>query len=638
MQAKSALPFLAVLYFTAFIAGFNENLMNMALMSIMSEYSIDSVTAQWLVTGFMIVATIGVTSMAFFYRRFKLRVLFPVAVGFTLIGSVMGLVAPNFTFLMASRLIQAIGSGIFIPLMMNTILVVTPKNKLGTYMSIGGCTITFGPALAPVVCGALVSTFGWHSVFIVPIAAMVLALIGGIIFVENVENSDAHLDMPSLLISALFLCALSFGLAELTILPIYSMISLVVAIGSGILFVIRQLHCQHPLIDLEPMRHITFWPATILAIIAMMTQFSLSVLLPLYFEGSLGFSAFVAGIIILIPVLCNAGSTLFGGRMMDKHGEWPLLPAGFAVILAGLSLLAFTSSAQNTLLTFLGALIAFVGVGMIFSPSQTAGLRTLPPQMNPFGVAIMTTVVQIAACIGPSTYIGIMSSKQESALATGYSAASGAALGFAQAIMVAAIIAFIGFVIAFAFSLAAKRRTTKQQSLHAHEGDHHLRPALLTSIMETNPYVIKADAPMEEVMQAFINLKIGGLPVIDNQGKGIGYISDGDIMRYLADKHSISGAYSLIELANSQSLDERMRELAQLPVSSVATKGLVAVNAHASLKDACALLAQHKLKKVPVVDHNHIVGTLNRSDVLRYAMEAYLYSTPTTTLTHEALS
>ena len=109
-------------------------------------------------------------------------------------------------------------------------------------------------------------------------------------------------------------------------------------------------------------------------------------------------------------------------------------------------------------------------------------------------------------------------------------------------------------------------------------------------------------------------------------------------MRYLADKHSISGAYSLIELANSQSLDERMRELAQLPVSSVATKGLVAVNAHASLKDACTLLAQHKLKKVPVVDHNHIVGTLNRSDVLRYAMEAYLYSTPTTTLTHEALS
>ena len=60
MQGKPLVLLLSVLYGSAFIAGFNENLVNMALVSIMAEYGVDSVTAQWLVTGYMIVATVAV--------------------------------------------------------------------------------------------------------------------------------------------------------------------------------------------------------------------------------------------------------------------------------------------------------------------------------------------------------------------------------------------------------------------------------------------------------------------------------------------------------------------------------------------------------------------------------------------------
>lgn len=129
MQEKPLVMLLVVLYASAFLAGFNENLVNMALVSVMGEYGVDSVAAQWLVTGYMIVATIMVMCMAFFYRRFKLRPLYFSAAAFTLVGSLMGLLAPNFELLMAARLVQAVGSGIFIPLMMNTVLVVTPKEK-----------------------------------------------------------------------------------------------------------------------------------------------------------------------------------------------------------------------------------------------------------------------------------------------------------------------------------------------------------------------------------------------------------------------------------------------------------------------------------------------------------------------------
>ena len=116
-QGKGGLALLVVLYAGAFMGGFNENLANMALVPIMGDYGISSVTAQWLVTGYMIVATVIVMTMAFLYRRIPLRILFYAAVAFTFAGSVLGLFAGSFAILLVARLVQAIGSGIFIPLM-----------------------------------------------------------------------------------------------------------------------------------------------------------------------------------------------------------------------------------------------------------------------------------------------------------------------------------------------------------------------------------------------------------------------------------------------------------------------------------------------------------------------------------------
>ena len=455
MQGKSLVMLLVVLYASAFLAGFNENLVNMALMSIMGEYGGDSVAVQWLVTGYMIVATIVVMCMAFMYRRFKLRPLYFAAAAFTLVGSVMGLFSTSFGLLMAARLVQAAGSGIFIPLMMNTVLVIAPKRNLGTFLAIGGCVITFGPALAPTVCGALVTSAGWHSVFAVPLAAMAVLALMALFAVKNMGFSPAHLDIPSTVLSAAFLCALSLGLVELTIDIPLAVGSLAGAVVTAALFVLRQLRCEHPLIDLTPMKSRAFWPSVVLTTIAMMGSFSMSVLLPLYLEGGTGLTAFAAGLLMLVPVLANAGTTLLGGRIMDARGEWPLLPAGFAAIAA----LAPTLS---LLAAFIAALLIMGGTGFIFSPSQTAGLRTLPAEMNPFGVAISTTFVQIAACIGPSLYTGIMSTAQAGALAAGAGEALATAQGFSIAMVVAACIAAAGCALALVYSRAAVKRDAKR--------------------------------------------------------------------------------------------------------------------------------------------------------------------------------
>ena len=171
---------LAVLYGSAFVAAFNENTINVALVSIMSTFAIDANTAQWLVTGYMIVTAIVVTTTAFLSKRLPLRTLFLAAAAFLVGGLAASYFITVWPLFLASRLLQAVGTGIFIPLMMSTVLAVAPREKMGTYLSIGSCMITFGPALAPVVSGIMVTTFGWRSIFLPPAALIALLAVANL--------------------------------------------------------------------------------------------------------------------------------------------------------------------------------------------------------------------------------------------------------------------------------------------------------------------------------------------------------------------------------------------------------------------------------------------------------------------------
>lgn len=166
---------LPVLYVAAFIAGFNENIMNVALVDIMTDFGTAAPTAQWLVTGYMMVTTVVVAISAYLYRRLGLRKLFFWAVAFLAVGSIAAVFAQSFAVLLICRLVQAVGTGIFIPAMMSTVIMVAPRRKLGFYLALGGMMITFGPAFGPVVSGLMVTVFGWHTIFL-PTLAVVLIL------------------------------------------------------------------------------------------------------------------------------------------------------------------------------------------------------------------------------------------------------------------------------------------------------------------------------------------------------------------------------------------------------------------------------------------------------------------------------
>jgi CBS domain-containing protein len=131
---------------------------------------------------------------------------------------------------------------------------------------------------------------------------------------------------------------------------------------------------------------------------------------------------------------------------------------------------------------------------------------------------------------------------------------------------------------------------------------------------------VSPETTIKEVMKTIVDKKIGGLPIVNNEGILKGIITDGDILRAIKpiDRH-IQDYFNLITYIQEQNMESRLSELAELPILRIAkTRGIVTVSPEDDMKQVVVILAKHHFKKLPVIDkENKVVGVISRGDVIR---------------------
>lgn len=444
----------SVLVFSAFIATFNETILNVALSGIMKEMNVTAGTVQWLITAYMIVTSVMVPVTAFLIQTFKTKRLFLSALGLLLLGTVCSACSGSFGMLMISRMIQASGTGMMIPIMMNTVLLVSPKEKIGISMAVCVCAVSLGPAFGPTVSGIILRYFSWHVLFIILIPVILAAMIvGQFILVDVLEVTKPKIDYLSIILSTIGLGTIIYGISSITEGNIkITLLSFIIGIICMIIFVKRQTQIAEPMLNLSPFKYSKFVIGVLLVMVAMMIMFTMNVMLPMYLEGSLGTTSFMAALALLPAVLCNGIATPIGGKIYDKFGVRLLVPVGLAIITVFVLILAKSNSGTSLIKVIVIYMCICIGVGLTMSPSQTHSLNQLPKEYYPHGVAIVNTLQQVSAAIGSSLFIGIMSSVQLKSIALGnVSNEVAVANGFSSATMVAVGIALIGLILSFAF-------------------------------------------------------------------------------------------------------------------------------------------------------------------------------------------
>ena len=463
-RSGSVASMLPVLLACSFTASFGQSMMNVALPELAERFGVTLSIANWVIVGYMVVAATAIMLSAFMLRRLGLRRVFFVGAGALALGSACALLSQDFPMLFASRLVQAVGTGLFFPSVTSVIMTNSPAAVRGTRLALNSGVIAVGLAISPTASGFALTQFGWRAMFVVSLAMSVALLAVGFFRIHGGPSTKrVPIDALSVMLGPLGLAAYLYGLGEVTRDLAPSLAALAVGAVLLALFAWRQFALESPLLDLHPLVHPRFAVGILLVMVGMLTSFSMSILLPLYYEGALGYTAFFAGLLLLGPVLVNAAFTFLGGRVFDRHGAWPLIPAGLVLVLVGQAAAFFSAESMIAILIVLSSAAVYAGAGFVVAPSKTAALGTLPPATYSAGASINSTAAQIASAIGSSLFVGVLSADVLRDTAAGAAKASAYAAAFEHTLSIAVVIAAAGLLVAFFYARAMRKPAGKQR-------------------------------------------------------------------------------------------------------------------------------------------------------------------------------
>ncbi|MBT2758462.1 DHA2 family efflux MFS transporter permease subunit [Mesobacillus foraminis] len=408
---------LAVLMIGAFIAFLNNTLLNIALPSIMVELDVDASTVQWLTTGFMLVNGIMIPTTAFLIQKYSVRRLFLVAMSLFTIGTLIAGVAHAFPVLLTARMVQASGTAIMMPLLMNVMLVSFPIEKRGAAMGIFGLILMAAPAIGPTLSGWIIEHYDWRMLFhfVTPIAITVL-LIGFFLLKDKKEKVNIHLDLISLLLSSVGFGGLLYGFSSAGSKgwdspQVYG--TIIIGVISLIIFILRQSKLERPMLNFTIFKYPMFALSSAITMVVNMAMFSGMLLIPIYVQTIRGISPLDAGLMMLPGALAMALMSPVTGRLFDKFGGRILAIVGLTILV--ITTYMFSQLELDTPYTYLMVLhgVRMFGMSMVMMPVSTNGLNQLPTRFYPHGTAMNNTLNQVSGAIGTALLVTVMSTRTE---------------------------------------------------------------------------------------------------------------------------------------------------------------------------------------------------------------------------------
>lgn len=408
---------IAILMAGAFVAILNSTVLNIALPSIIKDFKIDESVGQWLVTGYMLVNGIMIPTTAFLIQKYSIRKLFITAIGLFTLGTLIAGFSPVFSVLLLSRMVQASGSAIMMPVLMNFLLTSFPVEERGKAMGIFGLVMVFAPAIGPTLSGYIVEHYEWHTIFyiIAPISAIVL-LFAIFKLKDKKDKVDIQIDKLSVILSTLGFGGLLYGFSSAgskgwDSLHVYG--TLIIGFVSLVTFILRQLKMPNPMLEFKIFKYPLFALSATISIVVNIALFSGMLLMPMYIQTVRGISPLESGLLLLPGAIIMGIMSPITGRLFDKYGARVLAVTG--IFLTALTTYMFsnlTLTTSYTSLIFIYSLRMF-GMSMVMMPVMTNGLNQLPGRLNPHGTAMNNTLSQVAGAIGSALMITIMSNRTE---------------------------------------------------------------------------------------------------------------------------------------------------------------------------------------------------------------------------------
>jgi len=386
----------------------DSSIANVSIPTIAGDLGVSATQGTWVITSFAVSNAITVPLTGWLTQRFGQVRLFVLAVLLFVTASWLCGFSWSLESLVVFRVIQGAVAGPMIPLSQSLMLASYPKEKAGMALALWSMTILVGPVVGPLLGGWISDNYSWPWIFYINVPVGLLAAWGSWQVYKDRDSPRVKLpiDRIGLGLLVLWVGALQLMLDKGKELDWFASpaitIMAVVAFVAFVFFVIWELTAVHPVVDLSLFKGRNFSSGTITVSVVYGVFFGTVVLLPLWMQNTLGYTATDAGIasapvgilaIILSPIV---------GKMLLKHDPRYIVTAS-CLLFAFISFMRAGFSTQVDIQTImLPTFIQGAAMAMLFIPLTTISLSGLEPHRVPAAAGLTNFVRLLFGAFGTS--------------------------------------------------------------------------------------------------------------------------------------------------------------------------------------------------------------------------------------------
>ena len=382
----------------SFMQVLDTTIANVSLPAISGNLGASANQATWVITSFAVSNAIALPLTGFMVRRYGERKLFMWATLAFVIASFLCGIANSMGLLVVARALQGFVAGPMYPVTQALLISIYPPHKRGQAIALLAMVTVVAPIAGPILGGWITDNYSWEWIFFINIP---IGIFSSIVVGRQLKGRPERLEKPKM--DYIGLATLVLGVGALQILldlgndedwfnSTKIVVLAIVAVIALAVFLIWELTDRDPIVDLKLFRHRNFTAGTVAMVVAYAAFFSVGLLVPLWLQRNLGYSAMWAGFatapIGILPVLLTPFVGLYAARF-----DLRMVASIAFVAMAATSFLraGFNLDVDFEHVAFV-QLLQGLGVALFFMPVLTILLSDLEPHEIAAGSGLATFV------------------------------------------------------------------------------------------------------------------------------------------------------------------------------------------------------------------------------------------------------
>ena len=393
----------------------DTSVVNVALDHIRGSLSAGLDESTWTITSYLVSNAIIIPMTGWLSRLFGRKKYLIISITLFTFSSLLCGLSWNLQSLVFFRILQGIGGGALQPISQSILLETFPRKQHGMAMAIFGIGIMFGPIIGPLLGGWITDNWSWHWIFFINIPIGVISILMVLFFIVDppyMKRMKMKIDYWGLFLLAAGLGCLQivldkgqtedwFSSGFITWLSLISFVSLV-------LFLVVEYFAEHPIVNLKTFRNISFSTGTTVMFFAFFNLFGSIVLLPIYLQTLMGYTATLAGMVLGPGGIATLIAMPIAGRLVTKVNPKGLLSIGIIVSAYSTHLMSQFNLLADFNTIIWPRIVLGVGMGFLFIPLTTMTMSSVKKEDmanasaiynllrnlgGSFGVAFVTTML-----------------------------------------------------------------------------------------------------------------------------------------------------------------------------------------------------------------------------------------------------